>query len=46
MNELILPGNGLSMSSREIADLVCSRHNDVVATVEPFSAKGVFTRKS
>lgn len=39
-----LPGGGatpLTMSSREIADLVEARHNDVIATIERLFAKGV-----
>lgn len=41
MNDLILPADGLTMSSREIADLVGARHNDVIATIERLFGKGV-----
>ena len=39
MQNLITTGNTLTMSSREIADLVDARHNDVVATIERLFSK-------
>lgn len=42
MSNLMILGNApLTMSSREIADLVEARHNDVVATIERLFAKGL-----
>lgn len=38
---MILGASPLTMSSREIADLVDARHNDVVATIERLFAKGL-----
>ena len=40
-NLMILGDAPLTMSSREIADLVEARHNDVVATIERLFAKGL-----
>lgn len=42
MNALTpLEGTSLTMSSREIAELVDARHNDVVATIDRLFAKGL-----
>lgn len=42
MNQLpVMGGKALTMSSREIADLVEARHNDVVATIERLFGKGL-----
>ncbi len=42
MNQLIQAGGmAATMSSREVADLVEARHNDVVATIERLFAKGL-----
>lgn len=42
MNQLtVVGGKALTMSSREIADLVEARHNDVVATIERLFSKGL-----
>jgi phage antirepressor YoqD-like protein len=41
MQNLITTGNTLTMSSREIAELVDARHNDVIATIERLFSKGL-----
>lgn len=41
MSALMNPAAPLTMTSREIADLVDARHNDVVATIERLFAKGL-----
>lgn len=41
MPNLITTDNTVTMSSREIADLVEARHNDVVATIERLFEKGL-----
>ena len=41
MNSLIATVNAVTMTSREIADLVEARHNDVVATIERLFGKGL-----
>ncbi len=41
MPNLLPSCNTLTMSSREIADLVDARHNDVVATIERLFSKGL-----
>ena len=41
MSYMILTGQQLTMSSREIADLVEARHNDVISTIERLFAKGL-----
>lgn len=41
MNELIKTGAALTMSSREIAELVESRHDNVKTTIERLAARGV-----
>lgn len=41
MQNLITTGNTLTMSSREIADLVGSRHDSVKRTIETLASKGV-----
>ena len=48
MNSIVFAGRQLTMSSREIADLVEARHNDVIATIERLFAKGLLrsTRKT
>lgn len=50
MNSIAIMNSGqhLTMSSREIADLVEARHNDVIATIERLFAKGLLrsTRKT
>ena len=40
---MVAPGAVLTMSSREIADLVESRQDDVKRSIERIAAKGVFT---
>lgn len=48
MNSIVFAGQQLTMSSREIADLVEARHNDVIATIERLFSKGLLrsTRKT
>lgn len=48
MNSIVFAGQQLTMSSREIADLVEARHNDVISTIERLFAKGLLrsTRKT
>lgn len=41
MNEMIKTGGAATMSSREIADLVEARHNDVLATIARLFRKGL-----
>jgi phage regulator Rha-like protein len=41
MNSLIATVNAVTMTSREAADLVEARHNDVVATIERLFGKGL-----
>lgn len=48
MNSIVLASQQLTMTSREIADLVEARHNDVISTIERLFAKGLLrsTRKT
>lgn len=41
MNDIIKTGQARTMSSREIAELVEARHNDVVETIERLFSKGL-----
>ena len=41
MTALVSTVNAVTMTSREIADLVEARHNDVVATIERLFGKGL-----
>lgn len=41
MNQIISSTNQITMSSREIAELVDARHNDVVATIDRLFSKGL-----
>lgn len=43
MNALITPGGGATMTSREIADLVDSRHDSVKRTIERLAERAVIT---
>lgn len=43
MNELVIGNKELTMSSREIADLVESRHDSVKRTIERLATSGVIT---
>jgi len=43
MNELVIGNKELTMSSREIADLVEKRHDNVKRTIETLSKQGIIT---